>query len=199
MFSSSDLTAYLKSPFAFWMENSALANPDLLSFIDKEDPMMSLLQKKGEVHENTILSSLQKEGIEVVDLSKSSGSVSDTVTAMRAGKDIIYQAELVLPPFKGRADFLVKVKGSSLLGDFHYEVWDTKLAKVIKPDFLVQLCCYVEMLESVQGRKPDKFAIILGNQEKHFFRCANFLYYYKKVKESFLEAQQNFNPQKHPD
>ena len=54
----------------------------------------------------------------------------------------------------GYPDFLVRVASPSDLGAWSYEPWDTKLARHTKPYFLVQLCCYAEMLESAQGVRP---------------------------------------------
>ena len=57
IYSPSDLTLYMDSPFASWMEHSVLINPELLSSADAPDELMSLLQKKGALHEDEVLKS----------------------------------------------------------------------------------------------------------------------------------------------
>jgi predicted RecB family nuclease len=90
---------------------------------------------------------------------------------MRAGYGIIYQAALELSPFRGYVDFLVKVPGSSQLGDYHYEVWDTKLSLKVKPAAVVQLCCYTDMLTRLQGVQPHHLIVLLVDWWLHLTKC----------------------------
>ena len=53
---------------------------------------------------------------------------------MRDGAGVICQAVLDDGRFGGRADFLLRTVGASDLGDYHYEVVDTKLACELSPD-----------------------------------------------------------------
>ena len=193
IYSPSDLTLYMDSPFASWMEHSVLINPELLSSTDAPDELMSLLQKKGALHEDEVLKSFLEADLSVIQISKSPNAVQDTIAAMRSGVDVIYQAALSLLPFKGYADFLVKVEGKSRLGDFYYEVWDTKLAKTLKPYVIIQLCCYAEMLEALQGRRPDYVVAALGNGDNQRLRTNDYFYYYQNLKSRFLQAHQNFS------
>src|SRR5690606_15561396 len=95
--------------------------------------------------------------------------------------------------------FLLKVSGASLLGDYHYEVWDTKLASSVKPYFVVQLCCYVDMLEALQGLRPEYIVVALGNQECSRLKTENYFYYYLALKARFLAEQDSFDPAIMPD
>lgn len=63
-------------------------------------------------YEEEILSVFRNQGLQVVSMTKGKKAYSDTLTAMQAGTDVIYQAALTLQP-KGYADFLVKDKGGS--------------------------------------------------------------------------------------
>ena len=63
-----------------------------------------------------------------------------TLDAMRDGVDVIYQGVFVDAPWRGIADFLVRVDQPSSLGPWSYEAWDTKLARHPKPYFILQLC-----------------------------------------------------------
>jgi predicted RecB family nuclease len=199
IFSPSDLTQYMDSPFASWMEHLARTNPELLPIPDENDPMMALLQKQGEEHEQATLSLLREKGLTVVDLKKTPDAVNATLMAMQSGADVIYQAALELSPFRGQADFLVKILGESTLGDYHYEIWDTKLARTIKPYFLVQLCCYAEMLEVLQGRRPEHIAVILGDGEQNRLRTNDYFYYYHNLKQNFLKTHLEFSINNQPD
>ena len=125
-------------------------DPDILSLIDPDDPMLRTLQKKGYEHEDAFLKLLKSKEKNVVEIKRASSEIMQSCTraAMESGADVIAQAYLQLDNFGGLADFLIKVAGESRLGNYHYEVWDTKLSKKVKPYFAIQLCCYAEMLES---------------------------------------------------
>ena len=140
IYSPSDLTLYMDSSFASCMEHSVLINHELLSSADAPDELMSLLQKKGALHEDEVLKCFIEADLSVIQISKSPNAAQDTIAAMQSGVDVIYQAALSLLPFKGYADFLVKVEGKSGLGDFYYEVWDTKLSKTLKPYVVMPKC-----------------------------------------------------------
>src|SRR5205807_1393066 len=117
----------------------------------------------------------------------------------KAGREVIYQGYLRKDSFAGFSDFLVRAPGHSNSGDFQYEVWDSKLAKKPKPYFLIQLCCYAEMIETIQGCLPSQVAIVLGNKLIKTFRTEDYFYYYKSVKQRFLEFQENFDANIPPD
>jgi len=199
IYSPSDLKLYMDSPFASWMEHLALTSPELLPSSDEEDELMTLLQSKGEQHEQAILNSFLERDLTVVQITRSPNALNNTIAAMQSGADIIYQAALSVPPFKGYADFLVKVPGASLFGDFYYEVWDTKLAKTVKPYFLVQLCCYADMLETLQGRRPEQVVVVLGNGDPIRLCTNDYFYYYTNLKHRFLQAHQQFSPFNRPN
>ena len=55
-----------------------------------------------------------------------------TIDAMRRGDDVIYQGTVFDGRWLGYPDFLLKKSGASDLGDWHYEVSDTKLARTAK-------------------------------------------------------------------
>lgn len=63
-------------------------------------------------------------------------------------------------------DSFTIAKGSSQLGSYHYEVWDTKLSRRLKPYFAIQLCCYAELLESLIGKRPECIGVVLGSGQQ---------------------------------
>ncbi|BCA96489.1 nuclease [Legionella antarctica] len=199
VFSPSDITQFMDSPFASWMEHLALTHPNSLPIPDKNDGLMDVLQGMGHQHESAVLASFIEQGLSIVNLKKQADPLGATSAAMQTGVDVIYQASLELSPFRGYADFLIKVQGTSRLGDYYYEVWDSKLAKSVKPCFIIQLCCYAEMLEKIQGKRPEYITVILGNKEQKKFRTDDYYYFYRNLKHLFLETHQGFIPTKCPD
>jgi predicted RecB family nuclease len=200
IYSPSDLCRFMSSPFASWMERYSIEVPDHPYQTDETDPMQGLLQRKGELHEASFVEGFKSQGknIVVIEGKDVFEKLKRTQEVMKSGADIIYQACLELLPFRGYADFLVKVPGKSLLGDHHYEVWDTKLSKSPKSYFAVQLCCYAEMLDAVQGRHADEIVVVLGNGEICRLALADYQYFYRHLKQQFLAYEASFDVSKMP-
>jgi predicted RecB family nuclease len=166
IYSPSDLTQFLSSPFCSWMNHLSLIEPEIKLHKNTKDLMTELLARKGIQHEKKLLQTFKSKGLVIVDVSLSEYPEDVTLSAMRSGADVIFQAHLSLVPFKGKADFLIKVPGESNLGDYHYEIWDTKLSKTMKPHFVIQVCAYSEMLSKWQGILPIQFSIVLGDNQR---------------------------------
>jgi len=188
LFSPSDLITFMESPFASAMDRSKISNPALEKHIDPEDSLFTSLQRKGEKHEKQFIEELKLAGHCVFDINQYSAqkTLNTTLVAMQEGKNIITGGYLSHEQFSGISDILAKVPGDSLLGDYHYEVWDIKLSKIIKPYFVIQLCCYVEMLQHLQGIRPEFFTIVLGNNQQKRLRVENYFAYYQSLKTKFL-------------
>ncbi len=58
---------------------------------------------------------------------------------------------------------------------------------------------YAEMLEAVQGVRPEKITVALGNGENTVLRTSDYYYYYQALKQAFLQAQADFNAENVPD
>lgn len=200
-YSPSDLTCFMVSPFASWMNRYALENPGEKLEKDVANPLMGLLQKKGYEHEDLLEGKLIKQGLSLIKIEGKlpKDNYEKTLAAMHDGVDVIVQARLKSGIFAGYADFLIKVDGASLLGDYHYEVWDTKLANKIKPSFVVQLCCYAEMLEEIQGVIPKSITVALGNGEQVVLSTKDYFSYYQTLKDNFIQSQMNFDSNNMPD
>ena len=205
-YSPSDLTRYMESPFASWMDRFAVECSEQTPEKDPADPLMSFLAQKGYAHEDAMESEFIEHGKSLIKIDGESADDkhASTLEAMRKGIDIIVQARLQFCQFGGYADFLVKIDHAeiqqpSLLGDWHYEVWDTKLANNLKPTFVVQLCCYAQMLESVQGCLPEFITVALGNGERKRLKTSDFYCYFQTLKESFMAGQRSFNSGNRPD
>lgn len=202
IFSPSDLTTFIESPFASWMARAELENREAAVPRDAADGLLQLLGKRGIEHEIAKLEEFRRQGLSICEISTEGTKLEQlaaTESALRSGVDIIYQAYLQLQPFAGYADFLVKVPGVSQLGDWHYEIWDTKLSSVVKPKYILQTCCYAEMVEALQGVLPASLTIALGNGDAESFRTLDYMAYYRAIKRQFLTVQENFDILKRAD
>lgn len=191
LYSPSDLTRFVDSPFASWATRYNLENPSLAYPKDEDTEEMKLLQDRGLAHEAEFLRQLEASDQSVCVIEPEGRQPDDlaaeTLVAMKQGHDVIFQAYLRAGVFQGYADFLFKVPGRSELGEHHYEPWDTKLALSVKPYFMIQLCCYAELLETIQGRRPSNVGVILGDQQREQHRTTDFFFAYNAIKEAFLE------------
>lgn len=126
LYSASDLVNFLGCAHATALDVRQLTAP--IEFPD-EDPQTKLLQQKGIEHEQAYLGRLRREGRSVAEVSDS-GTLEQraerTLTAMRSGVDVVYQGALLSGPWHGFSDFLLKVDGPSDLGEWSYDVADTK-------------------------------------------------------------------------
>ncbi len=156
----------------------------------EEDVFADLIRRKGYRHEERYLSKLQATH----DVAKIpsmldeplGACVDQTLAAMQARKEVIYQACFSDGTWRGQADFLFLVEKPSALGDWSYEVADTKLALNPKPYFLIQLCFYSELLEKVQHAEPDQAHVVLGSMELATYRLADLSAYYRRLKKRYV-------------
>jgi predicted RecB family nuclease len=191
-FSPSDLIRYLGCPFVSWLDRYDKEFPGRLTrdSVSEED---ELLQGCGDKHERAYLEELKTSGLSVCDL-RFTRSPHATLQAMQEGHAVIYQASLEDGEFDGISDFLFRTPGQSKLGDYLYEVWDTKLARTAKPYHAIQVCCYAEMLESLQGVQASHAGIILGNGKQSRLELSRYKHYYNALKRAFLEMHRTFDP-----
>ena len=199
VYSPSDLTLFMRSSFASWMDRLALTDKTLKK--NETDPMLKLLADKGITHETDFLQALINQHGEQ-NVAQITGDKKDaaqkTADAIKAGYSVIFQAYLERDSFKGYADFLIRKPGQSKLGDYYYEVWDTKLAKSTRPYFIVQLCCYNWMLEPHQDLLGDEIVVVLGDKNAdgtphtdHIRATAHYSYF-EALKTQFLTFQNDF-------
>lgn len=185
LYSPSDLVTFLGCNHAIFLDTRALSENLKRSEVNTT---AQLLQKKGLEHEAAYLQKLKAEGKSVLEIPKDR-NLQDrahlTKEAMHSGADVIYQAVFVAVPWRGDADFLIKCNTRSSLGNFSYEVLDTKLAQTAEPKHIMQLCIYSELLTDLQGLCPDNMYLYMGDHKKHSFRVADFFYYYTRTKDHF--------------
>ncbi len=153
-------------------------------------PDAHLIRERGLAHERAFVHKLRAAGFDVVAIPEDDVSISErarlTEEAMRAGVDVIHQAAFAHDGWRGFADFVVRVKGTSDLGEFSYEAHDAKLAAHPKPYFILQLVFYSEQIARIQGRLPGHMHLILGTQERPSYRTSDFTAYAARVRDRYL-------------
>ena len=157
------------------------------------DPLLDVLWERGAAHEKAYVEHLEKEGFDVarVDGDGAEGMPADkTVQAMRDGRQIIVQGALAHGRSSGRTDILKRVNRASALGDWSYEVLDTKLARHTKGGTILQLSLYSDLVANVQGRLPERMSVVppWSEFQPQVFRTNDYAAYYRLVRQS-LEAQ----------
>lgn len=201
IYSPTDLVTYFRSPFVSWINHYNLVCGEKNQIISVEDETSALLKRKGDEFERKILNKFKTETT-IVEIPRDfdfAKSRALTIEAMKSGADIIYQPALSVGQFQGYADFLKKVKGKATkLGNYTYEVYDTKLARSPKPEYGIQLNCYNEMLFEILGCWPERWHIILGDESVVSFATSDFKFYYQKFRDSFLKFHANFDASDRP-
>lgn len=151
------------------------------------DPLLEILRERGQRHEDAYIQHLRNAGhqltkIEGVDVTDA--TVDATLEAMRNGSEVIIQAALRHGRWSGRADVLRRVGTPSDLGDFSYEIIDTKLARETKGGTVLQLCLYADLLANAQGRPPEKVFVVApwSDYQPQEFRFADYAAYFRRVK-----------------
>ncbi len=188
VYSAGDLTDFLDCPHL-----TRLRSIDLKTPLPKTeaDSSMELIIRKAKEHESNYLDHLRTEGYSIACIPEETADLNllykATCKAMSSGVDYIYQATLFDGNFMGRADFLVKVPVSSGYGDYSYEVLDVKLAKAPRPQALIQLCHYSELLGAAQKKLPVKLHIYTGSSSLESYKTFNYIHYYRSIKNEFLE------------
>ncbi len=123
----------------------------------RNDPILEVLIERGIAHEKAFVDALRAEGRSVVEIEEFGGerSIDETRAAMRDGVDVIVQASLADGRWAGRPDLLIRVDTPSELGQWSYEVADTKLTQNTRAGTVLQLCLYSELLAKQQGNRAQ--------------------------------------------
>ncbi len=203
VYSATDLVGFLACGHRFELERAAMAG--LVRKPVRSDPTIELIQERGYEHERRYLEDLRAAGRTVVEITQDGSSAGTrdglreaaalTLAAMRSRVDVVYQATFFDERWRGHADFLLRVDHAAgeppgTLGDWHYEVADTKLARHVKAGAVLQVCSYVEQLERVQGCRPEHLHVALGGSahETVTLRVDDYMAYYRRVKADFMAA-----------
>jgi len=207
--SPTDLANHLACKHLTWLNLKSLETG--IAPRQQDNDLLEVLIKYGNEHEATYLAAL-KQSLEalkrtVVDLDavrdKNSAYTRDelkkrmaaTVAAMRSGRDALYQPTFYSENdgfgWVGRADFLVVVDAViSDLGDYAFQPYDTKLARIAKVNALIQLCAYAEQIQGIQVAESEFIHVVTGSEEEGTVtvRLSEVSAYYRRVKQSLVDA-----------
>lgn len=153
---------------------------------DSEDA--ELLQKRGDAHERAYLAELETKG-EVREIETKFATLRQaaeaTQAALHEGAPTIFQGALLGENWGGYSDFLERVDRPSGLGDFSYEVVDTKLKRSPDPKHVLQLALYSDLLTEIQGVAPRLAHLQLGDGQRASIRLDEVSDYARRVRSRF--------------
>ena len=154
--------------------------------------LLQVLKEKGIEFEESHLQEIKDQGKIVSEISTDDPHAEKrTIEAMKAGIDVIYQARLKEDgKWSGWADFLKKVDKPSNLGDWSYEVWDTKLANETKAGTILQIGLYSECVAQIQGITPEYMGVVSPEGEERY-RYDEHAAYLRLVKRNLEDAIAN--------
>jgi uncharacterized protein len=205
--SASDLVGFLACDHLATLELGRIAGLWEKPF--REDPELELMQEHGFAHEAAYLARLRAAGrsiheIQTGDLTtpdRLRAAEAETLAAMRAGREVIYQATFFDGRWRGHADFLLRVETPSALGSWSYEIADTKLTRRVKAAAILQMCVYADRLGQLQGLAPQEIVVVTGDGAEHRERLADYTAFYRAAKTRF-EARvfgDGTTPETYPD
>ena len=159
---------------------------------------LEVLREKGLRHEAAYVEYLRGDGeLQIVsfrDGTRSGGSAAETAQAMQSGADIIVQASLEMGRWVGIADILRKVHTPSSLGDWSYQVIDSKLSRNTRAGTILQLSLYSEIVANIQGILPERMGVVSPSDTEdtpfmeEWFRIPDYGAYYRLVKAHLEQA-----------
>ena len=195
LYSPSDLVTFLRCRHASFLEIKSRLDPPESSESDL------LLQRKGKEHERSYLEKLKSESRSLIEIPQDR-SLPERATLTRqailSGVETIYQAVLVNGSWHGNADFLLKSTQPSSLGEYSYEILETKLTKTPEASHVIQLCAYSDLMSFVQGEIPLTMYLVLGDSRKYSFAVEDFFFYYSQAKRQFETYHHDLPQESYP-
>jgi len=190
IFSPSDLSAHISCKHLTQL-NRKLALGEVKEPKPIANRALSMLKERGKLFETEYLKIQKDKGLRVAEISTDdSNAETATIESMKSGADIIYQARLIEHgQWSGWADFLIKTSTPSKLGDWSYEVWDTKLATETRAGTILQIALYTEKVASIQGATPEYMGVIKPDGEVKF-RYNEYAAYVRLIKKRLVQDLQ---------
>jgi len=190
--SPTDLTKHLACPHVTTLDLAALQGPGVGG--TKVDDALNLVFSKGLDHERAYLARLRLAGLSVTeiptryDVAGRIESEQQTLAAMRAQADVIYQATFFDGQWGGQADFLLRTGRPSDLGGWSYDIADTKLARRLKVPALLQMATYAQRLAALQGVHPEFLTVVTGDGLERAWRLADVASYARRARSRLRQA-----------
>src|SRR5450631_4849605 len=191
--SPTDLTKHLACGHVTTLDLAALASASHPG-AKAQDDALNLVFSKGMDHERAFLRRLRQEGrvaTEIPTRYDAAGRIEaeqQTYDAMAAGADVIYQATFYDGQWGGQADFLLRTDRPSDLGNWSYDIADTKLARRLKVPALLQMATYAERLAELQGARPEFLTVVTGDGVERPWRLADVASYARRARSRLRQA-----------
>ena len=197
IFSPSDLSNHLSCKHLTELNKKAVLG--LLNRPVYTNRVLEMLRDKGLQFEAHFLQELEKGGKSIVKISQENlNAASDTLAAMKNGVDVIYQGRLKEEGlWEGWADFIMKVDSPSQLGNYSYEVLDTKLATETRAGTILQIALYSEKIGFIQGIMPVNMRVQNPDGEINY-RVDDYISYVRLAKKRLMDALK-MDQQTYPD
>ncbi len=171
------------------------------------DEMLERAAKLGDAFEHKILDELiakhgewdpaTGKGVKSVDRGELSwagleAKREETLEALRAGADVVFQATFFDGSIVGFADFLMKQPDGS------YAVWDTKLARHAKVSALLQLAAYGDQLQHYGIPVAPVATLKLGDRSESNHPMPDLLPVFRERRDNFLALTATHRAQPSP-
>ncbi|AML51731.1 TM0106 family RecB-like putative nuclease [Falsihalocynthiibacter arcticus] len=197
LLSASDLMRFMGCAHATTLDIERMNGRGPSPRADSEDA--ALLQKQGNAHEEGYLKKLKSSGANVVEIASGNltANALETRHILSTGPDVVFQGAFYSGNWGGWSDFLERVDRPSSLGDFSFEVTDTKLKRTPHPKHLLQLSLYSDLLSEIQGVEPEFASVELGTGDRATFRMKDFSAYARAARhrlEEFVATQTPTRP-----
>jgi len=144
-----------------------------------EDELLARTAKLGGEHEQRHLAELRDHGDDVAIIGRPKYTVAgltaaaeQTMRAVERRAPVIYQAAMFDGRFVGFADFLVFSHSEA---GTHYRLRDTKLARSVKVEALLQLAAYADTLAATGVPVADEVELVLGDGATATYRVDELL------------------------
>lgn len=183
LFSASDLMKFMGCKHATVLDMARMRGEGPKPRADSEDA--ALLQKQGDAHEAAHLDKLKTQGRRVIEIDNGdlAANAAETREVLAQGPDVVFQGAFLSGNWGGWSDFLERVARPSKLGDFSYEVADTKLKRTPHPKHVLQLVLYSDLLAEIQGVMPEFAHVELGTGERVTLRLKDYSAYARAARQ----------------
>ncbi|MGE2732382.1 TM0106 family RecB-like putative nuclease [Mycolicibacterium vaccae] len=180
LFSASDLAAAARCEYALLRSFDARLGWGPAVSVD--DDLLARTAALGDEHEQRHLDELRGQGdITVIGrppytLAGLSAAAEQTLRAVDRGAPVIYQAAMFDGRFVGFADFLVREDGPD---GPRYRLRDTKLARSVKVEALLQMAAYAQTLTEADVAVAAEVDLVLGDGSAVSYPVAELLPVYR--------------------
>jgi len=176
---------YFRSPFFVWCEAFA---PE-----EERDPKSAFIEmifENGRNHEDEVCREMFPGGISIDPTLHEKAFIQSLEGFFRGEKYVKNGILYFLPEgFVAVPDVLEKKEGSSVFGNWHYEVVEIKSSKQIREEHIMQAAYYNHIMGIIQGFTPEKFCMIGRQKEREMFDYSE---YEKKVKKTMQDIREIF-------